>query len=139
MHDPIDSTFSVILLSLLIYKFISNKGKKRYEFILRYLILCVVVELLKNMVGKLRPDKSDFKSFPSGHSANVWFTAASYNFNVFVTLWAVAVTISRIALKRHDIFDVSGGAIIGILCAKLNVNKVFDYIQNQNLYKTLDL
>jgi membrane-associated phospholipid phosphatase len=139
MQDPIDNTFGVILLSLLIYKFISTKGKKRYEFILRYLILCIFIELGKNIVSKLRPDGSDHRSFPSGHSSNVWFIAASFDFNIFITLWAIAVMISRISLRRHDIFDVSAGAILGITIARINVQKIIDYLESKNVYKTLEL
>jgi len=129
--DPIDATFEVVLILLLIYKFVSTKGKKRYEFLLRYMVLIIVVELSKNIIGRLRPDKSDYKSFPSGHSSNAWFIAASYDFNIFLVLWAFAVMISRISLRRHDIFDVSGGAILGIACARVNINNLIK-INNQD-------
>jgi membrane-associated phospholipid phosphatase len=130
--DPIDSTFGVVLILLLIYKFLSTKGQNRYKFLLRYMVLIIIVELSKNIIGRLRPDKSDYKSFPSGHSANAWFIAASYDFNIFLVIWAFAVMISRISLRRHDIFDVFGGAILGITCAKININKIIQIIMIDN-------
>lgn len=135
--DPIDDTFGMILLSLLILKVVLLKKDNRKEFITRYIVLCVCLELGKNFIGKLRPDKSDYRSFPSGHSGNAWFLAASYDFNIFTLFWAIAVGISRIMLRRHDLFDVIGGAILGITIAKLNINDMIALFQNINYYNKL--
>jgi membrane-associated phospholipid phosphatase len=135
--DPIDETFSFILIILLIYKVIILKDDKRRDFIIRYLVLCILLETGKNVIGKLRPDKSDFRSFPSGHSSNVWFIAASYNFNIIIVIWAIAVSISRIRLRRHDLFDIIGGFILGTSCARLNPKDLVAYIQNSNYQNKL--
>lgn len=135
--DPIDETFGLILISLLILKIVLLKKDNRKEFIIRYIILAITIELGKNLIGKLRPDRSDYRSFPSGHSGHVWFVAASYNFNIFVVIWAIAVSISRITLRKHDIIDIIGGAIIGIAIAKLNMNDLILLCMNINYQNKL--
>ena len=138
MIDPIDDTFGYVLMSLLLAKLIILKdNEKRKDYVIRYLVLCICIESGKNLFGKLRPDKSDNRSFPSGHSSNVWFVAAMYNFNIFVVLWAIAVGISRIMLRRHDIIDVIGGAVLGISVAKIRVNDTINYIKNINYQNKL--
>ena len=70
-------------------------------------------------------------SFPSGHSENSFLLAtlialliynynAAYKFYAFIPyLWAVAVCSSRVAIGVHSAFDVSLGALAGILIATL--------------------
>lgn len=136
--DPIDETFGYVLMFLLIYKLISLKdNEKRKNFLIRYLSLCIIIEIGKNSFGKLRPDKSDYRSFPSGHSSNVWFVAGMYDFNVFVVMWAIAVGISRITLRKHDIIDVIGGAILGITVSKIKPYETIKYFQNLNYQNKL--
>lgn len=76
--------------------------------------LIVIVDLLKRLFRERRPDRSDRRSFPSGHSATAWYLAASYNWNIFVTGWALAIGMSRVVLKRHYIHDVIAGLILGV-------------------------
>lgn len=136
--DPIDDTFGYVLMFLLLLKLLLLKDNiKRKNYLLRYLSLCIIIEIGKNTFGKLRPDKSDYRSFPSGHSANVWFVAAMFDFNIFVVLWAIAVGISRIVLRKHDIIDVVGGAILGITVAKIKINDTIKYLQNKNYQNKL--
>lgn len=81
--------------------------------------LLVLVDLLKRIFRERRPDRSDRRSFPSGHSTSAWYLAASYNWNIFVTSWAVAIGISRVVLKRHYIHDVLAGLVLGVSFAYL--------------------
>ena len=80
--------------------------------------------VLKHTVKEWRPDHSDQKSFPSGHSINAfagatalhkefgkvspWISVAGYGVATFVA-------IDRVAKDRHHWYDVVGGAGIGIL------------------------
>jgi membrane-associated phospholipid phosphatase len=83
-----------------------------------------VVQLLKSIVGRARPEEmlvpSDFGSFPSGHAANaatmavalgiifpkVWVWAAG-------AIWVAAMMFSRTYLGVHWLTDTIGGALLG--------------------------
>lgn len=78
---------------------------------------------LKHLVKKERPDKSDTHSFPSLHTS-VSFTGAAflqrrYGWKWGVPAYAVASYVgwARTYAKKHDWWDVSAGAALGILSA----------------------
>lgn len=84
----------------------------------------LVVEILKRVVGRVRPDGDHNRAnaaFPSGHSASAftlalvcvrrWGKAAW-----FMWLLAAIVAFSRIWLNRHWFSDVVAGAVIGLVC-----------------------
>jgi membrane-associated phospholipid phosphatase len=107
-------------------------------------LLGVVVELtLKPLFRRTRPPlKTNEKprfiaaenfSFPSGHSLRAFYVAAAislrwadmlqFRYGIeprvlipVLYLWAIIVALSRVALGRHFLLDVMGGAAAGILC-----------------------
>jgi membrane-associated phospholipid phosphatase len=79
----------------------------------------IVTEGLKHLIPERRPDGSDDRSFPSGHTS-VRFAAAAtlekrYGWRVGVPAHVVAafVGVSRVAAKKHYVGDVLVGAAIG--------------------------
>lgn len=78
-----------------------------------------VTLLLKYTVKKERPDHSNFHSFPSGHTATGFATAAyiqrRYGWKFGAPAYALATYVgwARIYSKKHDIWDVLAGAAIG--------------------------
>ena len=84
--------------------------------------------ITKKSVHELRPDGSDYESFPSGHTASA-FTAAEYLYQEYkdVSPWigiagyAVAGTtgVLRMYNNHHYFGDVVAGAGLGILSTKI--------------------
>ena len=79
----------------------------------------VVTYGLKEAIPSVRPDGSDDKSFPSGHTSTAFAAAASlhnrYGWEVGLPAQLVAafVGVSRVEARRHRVRDVLVGAAIG--------------------------
>ena len=85
--------------------------------------------ILKHSVNEWRPDHSDRRSFPSGHTAVVFAGATSLHKEygkrsawISVGGYALAtfVAIDRVAKDRHHWYDVAAGAAIGIAGTELS-------------------
>jgi len=82
-----------------------------------------VTQAIKVSVGRTRPDGSAF-SFPSGHSASAFATAAvlqrHLGWKAGVPAYGVAayVAASRIQVRRHYLSDVALGAAVGMMAGR---------------------
>jgi len=94
------------------------KGTK--QFALGFLVNGVTTEGLKFLVKKERPDGSNFKSFPSGHTSITFQSAAfiqkryGWRYGIPAYVLASYTGLSRIESKNHYFIDVLAGAAIGI-------------------------
>ena len=92
------------------------------------LLMAGSVFLLKNITHQLRPDGSQYTSFPSGHTAQA-FAAATFLSEEYKDRFrwmpyaayglATSVGVMRMANNRHYISDVLVGAGMGILSMKV--------------------
>ena len=92
------------------------------------LIMEGFVSIIKNNSHEIRPDSSDYYSFPSGHTAEA-FLSATFLFEEYkhVSVWygvggyLVAGTVGylRIYNNKHWLHDVVAGAGFGIASAEL--------------------
>jgi membrane-associated phospholipid phosphatase len=81
-------------------------------------------EGLKYAVGRERPDHSDNKSFPSGHTSAAFSLAAvvdsHYSAKISVPAYLIAAYVgySRLRLDKHWLSDVLAGATLGYISGK---------------------
>ncbi len=110
---------------------IESRTKQWSELIVRSVastaIMGLTVEGTKRMVGRVRPDGSDDRSFPSGHSATAFLTASLFakeygHLSPWYSIGAYGMATSTAMLRRvndhHWMGDVMVGAGIGILSAE---------------------
>ena len=86
-----------------------------------------IVQSMKYITQRERPDGSDNLSFPSGHAADAFTVAAVfshyYGWKWGVPLYAAAgfVAVSRVEKGKHWPTDVAAGATIGLLAGRSGV------------------
>lgn len=121
--------FAVVVALIL---FFSVSHLLAYELILGLLILGLIVQIMKVLIHRTRPyiklknihiigSRASGRSFPSGHTCQVFFMATlllhyfQAPLYVWFVLYAIAllVGITRIYVGMHYPRDVLGGAILG--------------------------
>ena len=111
---------------------VENRTEKWSELIVRSAastaIMGLSVESTKRLAGRVRPDGSDDRSFPSGHTAAAFLTASLFakeygHLSPWYSVGAYGVATSTAMLRRindkHWMSDVMVGAGIGILSVEL--------------------
>ena len=121
------------IVAMFVLKLTGVKSRSNWKRMLvstafSYILMGTIVLTMKSLAGVLRPDGSDFLSFPSGHTATA-FTAATllykeYGFKtplagIATFLPAVVTGFTRQLNNRHWLSDVLAGAIIGIMMVEL--------------------
>ena len=103
---------------------LSNNQRFRdctYDLAQTTIINAAYTTAIKLPTHRLRPDGSDYLSFPSGHASNAfaWATVGTryYGAKAGVPgfLWAGLMAVGRMEKSRHYLSDVVGGATVGVL------------------------
>jgi membrane-associated phospholipid phosphatase len=97
-------------------------------YLMSNIIMNTVVTITKNVTHELRPDGSDYKSFPSGHTAEA-FLSADFLYQEYrdVSPWygvagyGVAATVGYLRMynNKHWLNDVVAGAGFGMASTRL--------------------
>jgi len=116
---------AITILAAIYYFYFIRKNKKFVTAaIISGLAVTLLVEVLKRIFLRLRPDGSDFFSFPSRHAALAFLLATlmilenpKSKIRLLLVPWAVAVAFSRLWLEQHYLSDVLAGGLIGVVFA----------------------
>lgn len=95
------------------------------------LLTAIVVQSIKWSVRRPRPAgnwgnayrRVDPHSFPSGHAARAFFLAIAAFCCLpgwgatLLLVWAILVSLARVALRVHYLSDIALGAVCGLICA----------------------
>jgi len=90
---------------------------------------------LKHVVHEQRPDGSDDKSFPSGHTSSSFAAAATlhkrHGWEIGLPAHAVAafVGFARVKADKHFVHDVIAGAVIGETAGWILTSRKNDKVQ----------
>jgi len=95
-----------------------------YDMAQAFIVTATYTEILKRAVGRPRPDLSDNRSFPSGHTSNAFALATVANahfgpkIGVPAYLAAVAIGAARVDKNVHNLSDVLAGATLGYVVGR---------------------
>ena len=129
-----------VALAIALVLFLINDRMLSYELLLGTLTLWMIVELVKFLVHRSRPfirltqtrivgNRARGRSFPSGHTSQVFFMATLITQHFHSSLWIVIllyataflVGITRMYIGAHYPRDVLAGAILGSVWGLLGV------------------
>lgn len=119
-----------IPLAAYLYTFKRNDADGRKDFYWSFGTRTVITYALKELIDKERPDGSDERAFPSGHTSAAFSGAAflhrRYGLDKAWPAYALAAYTgwTRIDADKHDEVDVLAGAAIGMATAYLFVDRL---------------
>lgn len=127
------SIFTHILGRAIKKPYLANSGLYLIEALLTTRFITFVT---KRSLQRTRPDESNNRSFPSGHTSNNFAIASVLDkrygakLGIPAYLWASYVGISRIESQKHFPTDVIAGAVLGTIIGRSfvpskNKNKSF--------------
>jgi membrane-associated phospholipid phosphatase len=95
-----------------------------YDWVNAYLVNTAYSVVLKEAVGRQRPNGADSLSFPSGHASNAFALAAvaerHWGWKVGIPAYGLAgaVALSRLQMNAHYLSDVMAGATLGYIVGR---------------------
>jgi len=134
-HTPVDNYLQFVpLVSAYVTGFIPgtkprhSNGRRLWMFVQAQVLTSVATLALKHYTNELRPNGSDYLSFPSGHTAQAFMGAALFDAEypgqlkgLKIGMYTLAGLTGMFAMMndRHWANDVLFGAGVGILSVRL--------------------
>jgi len=127
-REAIETAGDIVVIALpattygLSYYIEDDIGRQQFHYSFATMLLTTAV--LKLSINKSRPDDSNNRSFPSGHSAIAFHSAGylrkRYGWKPALPAFAAAsfVGYSRIEAYKHFVEDVIAGALLGFASAE---------------------
>ena len=114
-----------VLILLAVVLGLAGKRRTCKRMIIALIIVGILVQPIKNIVGRERPDHSSNVSFPSGDTATAFILpevlTSSSTSVVASSVVATGVAVSRIFYQKHYPSDVVAGAILGLLAGAISI------------------
>lgn len=111
--------FALPLTALASTYYFQGDDKPHWQMLKAYGTSIIFTHSVKHLINKRRPNGGNY-SFPSGHTTSAFSGAAflhiRYGWKVGVPAFLLAsyVGYTRIVARKHDKWDVLGGALVGI-------------------------
>ncbi len=111
--------FALPLTALTSTYYYQGNDKPHWQMLKAYGASIIFTHSVKHLINKRRPNGGNY-SFPSGHTTSAFSGAAflhlRYGWKVGVPAFLLAsyVGYTRIVARKHDKWDVLGGALVGI-------------------------
>jgi undecaprenyl-diphosphatase len=137
IFSAINFSLYILLLVTLVYLAYKKDKQNSIKFVAGSLILYCILEVLKIVTARPRPNALTNDSFPSRHTAMAFF--ATYFFKtdkkiqILLYIWATLIALSRLILNLHWLSDVLVGSIIGYLFAYLIGKIPLEHLLKRNL------
>lgn len=114
-----------VLILLAVVLGLAGKRRTCKRMIIALIIVGILVQPIKNIVGRERPDHSSNVSFPSGDTATAFILpeilTSSSTSVIASSVIATGVAVSRIFYQKHYPSDVIAGAILGLLAGAIGI------------------
>lgn len=110
----------LVPVSALSLTLLKKDKKGAWQFTKGFILNKALTYSLKVSIKKPRPDNSNTKAFPSGHTSTTFqgasFIHMRYGFKYSILPYAIAgfTAFSRINANKHDGWDILAGAVVGI-------------------------
>ncbi|MBS3063879.1 MAG: phosphatase PAP2 family protein [DPANN group archaeon] len=119
IYDVISVSVYILLFGAIAFLIYKKDIFKVFQITFGAAVAFLIVQIIKIIISRERPNGFDLRSFPSQHTAFAFFLASVLPVKrkeerIVLYGWAVLVSLSRMVLLEHWFTDVLVGAIIGL-------------------------
>ena len=129
IYDVISVSVYILLFEAIAFLIYKKDIFKVFQITFGAAVAFLIVQIIKIIISRERPNGFDLRSFPSQHTAFAFFLASVLPVKrkeerIVLYGWAVLVSFSRLVLLEHWFTDVLVGAVIGLGAGYLVKSKI---------------